>query len=113
MYGLFDSRNESRYNHVHYPTKIGGTLDTQRIVSELIAERNRLDRAIAALDGESPTRSTVAINEPSSNAAQTGKKRRGLTAAGRKRLSMLMKKRWAEKRRKDSVRPRTKMTRLP
>jgi hypothetical protein len=66
-------------------------LDIQRIVSELKAERNRLDKAIAVLDGESPTRVTVAINEPSRNGGQTTKKRFGPTAAGRKRLSMLMK----------------------
>jgi hypothetical protein len=67
-------------------------LDTQRIVSELKAERNRLDKAIAALDGASTARVTIAINDRSSNGAQTPRKRHRLTAAGRKRLSMLMKK---------------------
>jgi hypothetical protein len=75
-------------------------LDTQRIVSELKAERNRLDKAIAALDGASTARVTIAINDRSSNGAQTPRKRHRLTAAGRKRLSMLMKKRWAERRKK-------------
>jgi hypothetical protein len=77
-------------------------LDTQRIVSELKAERNRLDKAIAALDGESTIRSTTAINKPPGNGLHTRRKRHHLTAAGRKRLSMLMKKRWVEKRKKNS-----------
>jgi hypothetical protein len=75
-------------------------LDTQRIVSELKAERNRLDKAIAALDGETTTGATVAKSPISMNGAKEPRKRHRLTAAGRKRLSMLMKKRWAEKRKK-------------
>ena len=78
-------------------------MDTQRIVSELKAERNRLDRAIAALDGAGITRATVAKNVISMDGAQSRRKRHHLTAAGRKRLSMLMKKRWAEKRKKGSA----------
>jgi hypothetical protein len=77
-------------------------LDTQRIVSELKAERNRLDKAIAALDGAGTTPPTVAKNVISMDGAHAPKKRHRLTAAGRKRLSMLMKKRWAERRKKMS-----------
>jgi hypothetical protein len=77
-------------------------LDTQRIVSELKAERNRLDKAIAALEGETTTQATVLKNVISMNGAKAPRKRHHLTAAGRKRLSMLMKKRWAEKRKKAS-----------
>jgi hypothetical protein len=77
-------------------------LDTHRIVSELKAERNRLDRAISALDGASTGGANIAINESSSKGAQARRKRRGPTAAGRKRLSMLMKKRWAERRKKNT-----------
>ena len=77
-------------------------MDTQRIVSELKAERNRLDKAIAALDGASTTRATVAKSPISMNDANAPKKRHHLTAAGRKRLSMLVKRRWAEKRKKAS-----------
>jgi hypothetical protein len=77
-------------------------LDTQRIVSELTEERNRLDRAIAALDGAGTARTNIAISKPSSKGSHAPRKRHHLTAAGRKRLSMLMKKRWAEKRKKGS-----------
>lgn len=77
-------------------------MDTQEIVKELKAERNRLDNAIAALDGANTVRATVATHEPFSHGARAPRKRHHLTAAGRKRLSMLMKKRWAEKRKKAS-----------
>jgi hypothetical protein len=75
-------------------------LDKQEIVKELKAERNRLDRAIAVLDGANDTGATVAIHEPSSNGASVPRKRHGISAAGRKRLSVMMKKRWAERRKK-------------
>jgi hypothetical protein len=76
-------------------------VDTQRIVSELKAERNRLDKAIAALDGAKTTRAVVS-HTTSENGSHASRRRHHLTAAGRKRLSMLMKKRWAEKRKKAS-----------
>ncbi len=72
-------------------------MDTHEIVKELKAERNRLDKAIAALDGAA-SRTTSATNKPSSNHIHARRKRHYLTASGRKRLSVLMKKRWAERR---------------
>ena len=78
-------------------------MDTQEIVKELKAERARLDRAIALLDGANATRATVGTQEPASKGASTPRKRHRLSAAGRKRLSMLMKKRWAERRKKSSA----------
>ena len=75
-------------------------MDTGRIVAELKRERDRLSQAIAALEGESPkaTRSGAVANR----ATRSKKKGGRLTPAGRKRLSDLMKKRWAEKRKKAS-----------
>jgi hypothetical protein len=64
-------------------------MDINQILTELRAERDRLDKAIAALAGISSTAS----------AARTGANaRRGrgrMSAAGRKRLSQLLKQRWA------------------
>jgi hypothetical protein len=77
-------------------------LDTRKIVKELKAERNRLDQAIAALDGEDDTGATVAVDEPASSGIHVPRKRHGISAAGRKRISMMMKKRWAERRKKNS-----------
>jgi hypothetical protein len=77
----------------------GDIWDTHRIVSELKAEIKRIDQAIAPLDETTATQPRT-TSEPSSNGARAPRKRHHLTAAGRKRLSEMMKKRWAEKRKK-------------
>ena len=72
-------------------------MDLERIVAELEQERDRLNQAIAVLKERNlPTaaRKTAAGNGKVSPARRGG----GLTPAGRKRLSKLMKKRWAERR---------------
>jgi len=78
-------------------------LDIERIVADLKRERNRLSEAIAALEGTGKsgdgTRRSAAAPGP---AAPTRKRHHRLTAAGRKRLSEMMKKRWAEYRKKRS-----------
>jgi hypothetical protein len=74
-------------------------VDIGRIVAELRKERDRLDQAIAALDGLSATGSTTVA---SNRAAPAKRKSGGLTPEGRKRLSEMMKRRWAERRRKVS-----------
>jgi hypothetical protein len=77
-------------------------LDIQAIVKELKRERDRLNTAIIALEGTdlppTPPKASSATNVP----APPAKKRRHLTAEGRKRISDMMKKRWAEKRKKAS-----------
>ena len=74
-------------------------LDVEKIVAELEKERDRLNQAIAALTGH--TRLTAARKTVATNGKFRGRQRhRGLTPAGRKRLSDMMKKRWAKKRRK-------------
>jgi len=72
-------------------------VDLQRIVAELKQEREKLDRAIAALDGAGP-----GVRGRRGVYAATGRprRRRHLSAEARKRLSDIMKKRWAERRRK-------------
>jgi hypothetical protein len=79
-------------------------LDTNRIVEELKQERARLDRAIAALDGPASPKviarkARVAAQQP---VALQEAKRDGMTPEGRKRLSLAMKKRWAERRKNGS-----------
>jgi len=76
-------------------------LDTGRIVAELKRERDRLNLAIAALDGHSP-KSAARTSAVPHQATHSKKKGDHLTPAGRKRLSQMMKKRWAEKRKKGS-----------
>jgi len=79
-----------------------GVLDTGRIVAELKRERDRLSQAITALEGLSP-RATARKSAVPHRAAGSKKKRGRLTPEGRKRLSDLMKKRWAEKKKKGSA----------
>jgi hypothetical protein len=79
-------------------------LDLNKIVEELKTERTRLDRAIAALEEPASPRvvakkASVAAQQP---AAFNANKRGGMTPEGRKRLSLAMKKRWAERRKKSS-----------
>ena len=69
-------------------------MDLNRIVTELKTERDRIGRTIAALLGDPK----VAVT---GGARRTGRPKRrpgGLTAAGRRRLSEAMKRRWAERR---------------
>jgi len=81
-----------------------GNLDTGRIVAELKRERDRLSQAIAALEGKSPKATAKRSALP--HRAIRANKRDHLTPAGRKRLSEMMKKRWAEKRKKGSEKRR-------
>jgi len=75
-------------------------LDTQKIIQELEQERDRLTAAIDALRdglGSSSVRgrkSGAALQSTRALAARRG----GITPAGRKRLSEMMKKRWQERR---------------
>jgi hypothetical protein len=80
-------------------------LDLSRIVGELTRERERLNRAIAALEGLDSLKTAVQKATASAlQATPTGtRKRGGLTPAGRKRLSDLMTKRWAERRKKGKL----------
>ena len=66
-------------------------MDVKRILAELKTERDRLDKAIAALDGIG----TGGRRKVRAGVTRTGRRKRHLTAAGRKRLSELLKKRWA------------------
>ena len=76
-------------------------MDLGAIVSELKRERDRLNRAIAALEGTDGTKSSSVRNAAST--LVKAKKARHLSAEGRKRISEMMKKRWAERRKKGTV----------
>ena len=77
-------------------------MEIDKIVADLKKERDRLVSAIAALVGVGSTTTGKRIGrKPGRKAATTTRKRRGgISKAGRKRLSELMKKRWAERRKK-------------
>ena len=81
-------------------------MDIETILAQLRSERDRLDRAIAALSGIrrletnrgriSRGRARIVKARSPRRASKSG----GLTLAGRKRLSEAMKKRWAERKKK-------------
>jgi hypothetical protein len=72
-------------------------LDIHRILAELNAERDRIDQAIAAISNIGSPRARRGRPPGKS----TGRRRRHrLTPEGRKRLSEMMKKRWAERRKR-------------
>ena len=67
-------------------------MNIQYLISELEAERNRLDRAISALEGL--TSSARKLGRPPKKASAGGR-RRTMSLAARKRISAAMKQRWA------------------
>jgi hypothetical protein len=79
-------------------------MDTNKILAELRAERGRLDQAISALEAVSPAGGRRVGRPPGKS-----RKRGGMGAAARKKLSRLLKQRWAQgkmKRGKASKPPR-------
>jgi hypothetical protein len=80
-------------------------MPTDHIIALLIAERDKLNRAIEALGGivgkrrGRPPKNPFAAAAPL--AAPTAKKRKGLSAAARKAQSQRMKAYWAAKRKKE------------
>lgn len=79
-------------------------MDLDKLVADLAKERDRLGRAITALLGSagaawSGGRGKKRVGRPKGSAPKK-RKPGGLTPEGRKRLSIAMKKRWAERRKK-------------
>jgi hypothetical protein len=82
-------------------------LDTEKIVADLKTERDRLDRAIAALEETnfrpSPSKSrplTKPLTASKTQASTNPKAVDRLTEERRRRRSEAMKKSWAERRKK-------------
>lgn len=75
-------------------------MDIQKIVSDLKHERDRLTRAIEALEGGARS-SGARITK---TGAGGRRKKRKFSPEARKRLSMLMKQRWAERKKKSASR---------
>ena len=84
-------------------------MNLDNILAELKNERDRIDRAITALGGRS--HSTNNAGRPSTTGRRGGA--RHMSAAGRKRLSELMKKRWASGRGPRGVRKTRKARKAP
>ena len=74
-------------------------MDTQQIISALREERDRLDQAIAALEGGNGRRRGRGISVLGNGRRGRRRRRRRLSDAAKKRISEMMKKRWAERKR--------------
>lgn len=72
-------------------------MDIQHIVSALRDEKDRLEQAIAALEGGNGRKRGRRAGFLGNG--RRGKRRRRLSAAAKKRISEMMKKRWAERKR--------------
>jgi hypothetical protein len=79
-------------------------LDIERIVADLKKQREQITQAIAALEGLSPSASSrngASFRSGSYRVAAQGRRKGShISPEGRKRLSELMRKRWAERRKK-------------
>lgn len=80
-------------------------MDLDSILAELKREWNRLGRAIEALEGSGAPKRRG--RKPGSASLQTvprnGRRRRHMSAAARRKISEMMKKRWAERKRKQGA----------
>jgi exonuclease VII small subunit len=78
-------------------------MELTAIVSELKKERDRLNRAIAALEGTDAVKTGSAKIAAPALVVRKSKSGSRLSPEGRKRLSEMMKKRWAERRKKGTA----------
>lgn len=70
-------------------------MNIDTIVAELKAERDRINRALAAIEGLNSTGRRRG-RPPGSTNAPKKRGRRKLSAAARRKLSRLLKQRWAQ-----------------
>jgi hypothetical protein len=77
-------------------------LDLDKLVADLKEESDRLGRAIAALLGSALSGGGKKRVGRPKGVTLKRRKHGGLTPEGRKRLSIAMKKRWAERRKMGS-----------
>ena len=75
-------------------------MDVQNIIAELKGELARIGVVIGVLEGDAPAKKRVGRPPASAlSKAQAQRRGRGLTPAGRRKLSEAMKQRWAKRRR--------------
>lgn len=82
-------------------------MDIKKMLADLSAERDRIDRAIEALQDLGRAGSADSASPRSAPAKSPAKStggRRQMSAAARKRISDMMKQRWAERKRRQRTR---------
>jgi hypothetical protein len=80
-------------------------MDLKNVLEQLQAERDRVSQAIAALENLQGVSSAPRRGRPPKNPKQYASvvampKKRTMSPAARRRISEMMKKRWAERKRK-------------
>ena len=83
-------------------------MNIHNILTSLRAERDRIERAIAAIEGLNSTTSQTAGRQPTTASSRV----RRLSAAARRKLSLLMKQRWAQRKKAKAKAAASKRTRL-
>ena len=84
-------------------------MDFKSVLEQLHTERDRVNQAIAALENLQGISSAPRRGRPPKNANQYSSsvvsmpKKRTMSPAARKRISEMMKKRWAERRRRKAA----------
>jgi hypothetical protein len=71
-------------------------MDVDRILSELRAERDRIEQAISAVAGLNSTGQRQTIRRAPRATASSPRKRGRMSVAARRKLSQLLKRRWAQ-----------------
>ncbi len=73
-------------------------MELHKILTDLRTERDRIDKAISAIESLSSstrTRGRRAMSAPGTQAVNKPRRKRRLSPAARKRMSEMMKARWA------------------
>jgi hypothetical protein len=73
-------------------------LSINQIVAELTAERNRIDQAIAALEGSDSSSRPRRGRPPKAHSSQATPGKRTMSAAARAKISAAQKARWAKQK---------------
>ncbi len=73
-------------------------MNTKEILANLWAERDKLDKAIAALEALAETPPASKANDKATKGAAGKPKKRVMSAAGRKRIAEAQRARWAAKK---------------
>jgi hypothetical protein len=84
----------------------GEIMNIHSILEELRGERDRIERAISAIESLNSTGSRKTGRQPTA----ATRKRRGMSIAARRKLSLLMKKRWAQGKMRPKASPKATQT---
>jgi hypothetical protein len=88
-------------------------MDIKQIVSDLTAQRNRIDQAIAALELLDSSSHPRRGRPPKAQSPQTAPGKRTMSPATRKRIALAMKLAWAKRKSKSATTKTAAPTKKP